>query len=389
MGWRRAFLALATNVEELFDDLTARLDRRLGTERLQIVAYRSFGTPTAVIVRGRVLEKRRITTATDHDSVWRNLANTYRRFTSDEIPGAHVRATLGSVSAETTSNKEGFFELTLLPDQVLNSGWTQVDLALLNPILPGSGPVHATAEVLIPPANADFGIISDIDDTVIKSDITNLLRMARLVFLGNARTRLPFPGVAAFYRALQAGRTSTINNPIFYVSSSPWNIYDLLCDFFALQGLPAGPMTLRDWGLNETEALPTDNRQHKHHAIRAIIERYPGQRWLLIGDSGQQDPEIYTALAQNYPGQILAIYIRNLDHRPGRTAEIAALQPLAHAAGTPLIFSAETLPLAEHAAAHGWIAAQSLAGVAANQQFDHTPASAIDTALNEDPTGKE
>ena len=73
------------------------------------------------------------------------------------------------------------------------------------PETPVSSQAHSPARVLIPSAGARLGVISDMDDTVLQSEITSFVRAARLMLLENARTRLPFPGVAAFYRALDAG----------------------------------------------------------------------------------------------------------------------------------------------------------------------------------------
>ena len=71
--------------------------------------------------------------------------------------------------------------------------------------------------------------------------------MAKLTLLHNAHTRLPFEGVAGFYQALQRGRDGEAYNPVFYVSNSPWNLYDLLEDFLDVHGIPRGPLLLRDW----------------------------------------------------------------------------------------------------------------------------------------------
>src|SRR5205085_9087259 len=88
--------------------------------------------------------------------------------------------------------------------------------------------------------SAAFGVISDLDDTVIQSRVANFLQAVRTVMLGNARTRLPFPGVAAFYDALEKGKDGKRSNPIFYVSSSPWNLHDLISEFIRLQEIPEG-----------------------------------------------------------------------------------------------------------------------------------------------------
>ncbi len=93
------------------DRLKYRLDRRSGDERIQIAAYRGYGTAEQLYLKGRVLEDKGIRTASDDDSIWDNLANMYRRFESDEIPGARVLARLGDVEQEVVANKEGFFEV--------------------------------------------------------------------------------------------------------------------------------------------------------------------------------------------------------------------------------------------------------------------------------------
>src|SRR4029450_12845404 len=109
--------------------------------------------------------------------------------------------------------------------------------------------VDGKGEIPIPPSTARFPRVSDIDDTVIQSRVSNFLQAARTVMLGNARTRLPFPGVAAFYQALRKGLTGDEKNPVFYVSSSPWNIYDVISEFMDLQKIPKGPLMLRDWDI--------------------------------------------------------------------------------------------------------------------------------------------
>src|SRR5690606_438380 len=108
---------------------------------------------------------------------------------------------------------------------------------------------------------------------------------ARGVLFGNVHTRIPFAGVGAFYRALHTGGGRM--NPLFYVSSSPWNLYDVLSEFLHLHEIPAGPMELRDWGLAGDEILPVGHRAHKRVAIDHILARYPELPFILVGDSGQ------------------------------------------------------------------------------------------------------
>ena len=224
-------------------------------------------------------------------------------------------------------------------------------------------------DVLVPPSDCDFGVISDIDDTVVRTQATNLLKMARITFLGNARTRLPFKGVAAFYQALQQGPAEDGRNPLFYVSSSPWNLYDLLVHFFELQGIPQGPLLLRDLGLDREKFIQTGHRHHKRAQIERLFLRYPDLAWILIGDSGQKDPEIYRDVVRRHPGRVLAIYIRDVSRRR-RDRAVRALGDAASDEGVPLHLVADTAEAAEHAAASGFITPGAVAAVRQDRDRD-------------------
>ena len=159
-------------------------------------------------------------------------------------------------------------------------------LRLLDPLRADQPDVRATGVARIPDAATTFGVISDLDDTVIQSRIANFLQAMRTVMLGNARTRLPFPGVAAFYQALERGGDGARQNPIFYVSSSPWNIYDVIAEFMELQRIPDGPICLRDWDIDLSALARGRHRAHKEPLIREILDAYPAAA--VHSDRGQQ-----------------------------------------------------------------------------------------------------
>ena len=389
-GWRDIMAQVASHVETHFDRLKQRLDLQLGQESLQVLAYRGYGSPERLWIRGRVLENNQVSPAADNDTIWDNLLNMYRRFATDEVAGARVLARFGDREQEFVTGEEGFFEAWLEPVQPLPPGqsWFPVEIELLEPSAPDRMPVKTTGQVLVPPSGVRYGVISDIDDTVVRTSATNLLLMARTVFLGSARTRLPFPGVAAFYRALHAGASGFAQNPLFYVSSSAWNLYDLLGDFFRLRDIPPGPILLRDWGLSEQELLPTGHRRYKLGVIRRIVDMYPDLPFILIGDSGQEDPEIYTELVSLYPNRILAVFIRNISREPERAEDIKALAQEVIAAGSTLILAENTLPLAEYAAEQGWIAPSALAEIEVEKEQDGTT-SQLEVMLGAEVPGEE
>lgn len=389
--WQEVIAPIAHDIEAHFDALKYRLGGRLGGEEpIKIIAYRGYGTSEQVVLTGRVLEDQGVGPVSDNDTLWTNLVNTYKRFESDEVPGARVQARFAGAEQVVVANEEGFFELRIAPADPLPADrlWHPVELELLDPQPEGYGPVHATGYALVPPPGARFGVISDIDDTVVQTDATNVLRMARTVFLGSARTRLPFKGVAAFYKALQAGTAGIAVNPLFYVSSSAWNLYDLLTEFFEIEGIPLGPLHLRDWGVSEKEILPITHRQYKLDAIRQILDRYPALPFLLIGDSGQEDPEIYHEIVHEDPNRILAVYIRNVSPGLERPDAIRALAEEVIAAGSTLILADNTLVAAQHAAAQGWIAPETLPSIEAEKEADEAPPSPLERLLGEEETAE-
>lgn len=327
------------------------------------VGYRSFGTSERILVLGRVLEDEGIGAADPAISRWRNLLSALKRIEADPLPFARVRARTGAEYFDLTADDEGFVSAWLAPRQALVDGWNSVELDLLDP--PHGTPATSVTQVLVPPKSAKFGVVSDMDDTVLQSEITSFLRAARLMLLENARTRLPFPGVAAFYRALHDA--SAAFNPIFYVSSSPWNLYDVIADFLEAQEIPPGPLLLRDWDMR---ASLVRNREYKTARIREIFATYPDLPFILVGDSGQEDPEIYSSVVHENQGRVLAVYIRNVSHAPERSEAIRALATEVRAAGSTLVLADDTLALARHAAAHGWIPGDRIPEIAGEKRAD-------------------
>ncbi len=357
MGWRRSVVTAGRAVEARFDLLKFRLKRRTGRlGPIEVLPYRGHGTSRNLFMKGRVLEGKGITRSSGSDSVGTNLRNMVRRFASDEIPFARVRARFAGHVLEAVADEEGFFdlcfELVASPDP--GTTWHPVEVELLWPA-EGAG-ARAIGSALIP-TGARFGVISDLDDTVVRSSVTNFSRMVRIAFLNNAHTRLPFEGVASFYRALQRGAGREFN-PIFYVSNGPWNLYDLLEDFLDVHELPAGPLFLRDWS-------PTTVRspaEHKLDIIRTLLAAYPTLPFVLIGDSGEKDPEIYRQAVRAHPGRIRAIYIREVTTK-GRDAAVHAIAREVRSLGAEMLLVPDTATAAEHAAQEGFIAPEALTDV--------------------------
>ena len=370
--WKNELTSLTRSMSMLVRGAARELAHSItGGSPYEIAAYRGHGTAERLYVHGRVLEGKGITPARQADSTWKNLVNTLKRLEADPLPFARVSARFGDFEQEIVADEEGFFGGWVptggaLPPDTL---WHPVELQLLGPLRPQDSQVRATSLAVVPPGDAAFGIISDLDDTVIQSHVTNFLRAARTLFLGNARTRLPFPGVAAFYQALHVGSGGS-RNPLYYVSSSPWNLFSLLTEFLDLQGVPIGPLMLRDWDLGRQLIASDSHQSHKGAIIREIVALHPTLPFILIGDSGQQDPEIYKAIVEEFPDRVLAVYIRNINRSPERVAAVNALAGQVRVARSTLVLADDTLAAARHAAEHGWITEESLASIGQDKQAD-------------------
>ena len=350
--------AAADRVRAAFDD-----------DPFEILAYRGYGNATRAHIYGRVIEKPNVSIATDADSTLRNLLNTYRRAESDPFAFADLKVKYGDVAIDCKTDDEGFFRGWIDAAEPKSGEWEKYEVELVD--RPGQAKkITGSGETLVPPASARFCVISDIDDTVIQSRVTSFLQAARTVMLGNARTRLPFPGVSGFYEALRKGVDGDEKNPIFYVSSSPWNIYDVIAEFMDLQKIPKGPLILRDWDINISALSSSRHGEHKGTAIRNLMKLYPEMPFILIGDTSQQDPEIYRGIVGEFPERVRAIYIRDVNRTAERKASVQKLADEVLDAGSVLVLADDTLGAARHAAENGWIHFDSIEQVDEEKRAD-------------------
>lgn len=320
--------------------------------RTLILPYRGYGNARTLVLPGRVLRDRLLRPSRPNERRWRNFATFVRMIESDEVPQARLRARFDGSEQHLRADREGYFRLEMAA-RGIEAGWHEVEVELAD-----DPAVHALGRVLVPSGKAQFGVVSDIDDTVVYSHVTRKLRMLLTIALSNAHTRKPFEGVGAFYRALHRGM-----NPFFYVSKSPWNLYVPLAEFLELQGLPEGPLFLRNLGLR----MPRD---HKCMAIEAILNAYPKLPFILIGDSGEKDPEIYREIVHRYPSRIRVIYIRSVNRDPKRVAAVEKLIAEVAKTGCQLVLAPDSEFAAAHAAAEGLIDASALRAVRAEKKAD-------------------
>lgn len=378
-SWKKAISSTlhksTLNIEEKFDQLKNSLFERLNPNKpLYIQTYRSFGNKNSIIVRGRVLYGRPVEDPSDRDSVWKNIHRSFMRFESDEVPNVPLTITFENKTLETTSDEEGYFDVTIDINHMIKPGWKNATISIRADDDSGiEDDITAQCPVNIPSDKAGHGIISDIDDTVLVTGATSFVKMAQITFLQNATMRMPFEGVAAFYRALTQGKDKSFSNPIFYVSSSPWNIYDLLTNFLTIQNIPMGPLMLRDLGIDQQKFIKSAHSNHKLMQIERILATYPELPFILIGDSGQHDPEIYQQAIHDFPDRIAAIYIRDVtpeNKKDSRDMNVVEIAESTTKKGVPMLLVPDTLAAAEHAVQQGYISDDSIKDIRTDKTLD-------------------
>lgn len=338
----------------LYQRVKLRTESRLGIlDRVEIVPFRGFGNGREFRLEGRLLESKGISQPDDDSTLLENVANTIRRFDSDEIPGATLRATFRGRRYEATTDHEGYFAFRFDGDGASRPGWHTARLELRESVTGQEG-VEAKGVMLLPSTRSEFAVVSDLDDTVVQTGAFDRLTMIRVVMSNNARTRTPFPGVSRLYRELEKGPNGRARNPVFYVSRSGWNLYDLFERFLDTHDLPTGPVLLRDLTSFGAPSEVVSHHQHKVRRIEQILSTYPSLPLVLIGDSGQDDPETYEAIAKKYPSRIRAVYLRDVTGG-ARDREVVALVRRIERRGIPALATEDTLALAVHAADAGLI----------------------------------
>lgn len=288
---------------------------------LQIIAFHSYGSNSHFFARGRALEDESIDLM--RKNIFSMVINTYKTFETDEIKNTKLNLKLPNnkiLKAVTDNNGYYKFDTSLedLKSLTNEEGWLQFELSYddvnINRTIQNQN--RFPGEMLIPSKKAVFGVASDIDDTILHTGVVSTLKW-RVIYntvFKNVKRRLPLEGAAEFYHLLHQGITGDNANPIFYVSHSPWNLYRYLEFFLKQNNFPKGPILLRSFSdfLNRKRLK---DKPQKQKEIVNLLKTYPDLPFILIGDSGEKDIDIYIEIAKAFPKRILAIYLRSVKHK--------------------------------------------------------------------------
>lgn len=325
---------------------------------LQIIVFQTYGTSNHLYLRGRAIEDESINI--EQRGAFKLLFNAWKRFETDEIKNTELRVKIGhdKYFYIKTDNK-GYFLLDKkvegLSSYANAEGWVNLEFSFNEKQLTRAIQYENrfTGDMLIPSNKASFGIISDIDDTILHTGLTSVLKW-RVLFntlLTSAGKRLPLEGAPEFYHLLHQGKTGQEANPMFYVSHSPWNLYRYLEFFLKTNNFPKGPIILRSFP-RPFSKKPKGEKPQKQKEIVNILKTYPNLKFILIGDIGQHDPDIYMEVAEAYPDRILAIYLRSVNHKKKM---LRVFELYKDYKTIPILLVENNEQVIGHARAHGYI----------------------------------
>jgi phosphatidate phosphatase APP1 len=273
--------------------------------RTHIRVYRGFGGAEQLEIFGHVLNWGPLPATKYRRFALFNMLALLRLFLVKPRARAAVKLVWEGVAVEGITEKDGFFHLQWKPLVMPVPGAYHLEVSITNV---ESSPVTTAKGVVFIPQRSRFGCVSDIDDTFLVSHSATIFKRLYVLFTRNSHTRKPFEGVANHYRLL-----SGTGNPFFYVSSSEWNLYDFIFEFARYYELPLGIYLLSQ--IKQLHQLfKTGQQKHatKFTRISRILKNYPHMRFVLLGDDTQEDPNIYKALTEHFPSQIIAVYLRHV-----------------------------------------------------------------------------
>lgn len=269
----------------------SKIKRRIGKlDTVKVEPLYAFGNEKIILFKARVVESYKQSKPAPGKTYLHNILAALRRYAGSSVPETNVKVTYNGQTKTLESDAEGIISCSFENsfDKAPDEDRICFSLTPEEGIKPEREKI--CIDVFRYPSDHDLGIISDIDDTVLISHATRIGKKLWLSVSKNAYTRRPFPGVSNFYEALTHGG----ENPVFYVSSSDWNLFDMIRDFLNYRNIPPGPLLLKDLHVDLRNIWKSGggNHDHKLEKVEMLMDLYPGMKFILIGDSGQHDPEL-------------------------------------------------------------------------------------------------
>ena len=303
--------------------------------------YKGFGNETSCVIYGHAFSLAPFQRKTFRNFFIFNSIALLRMFMVKPMKNAKIKLQWEDEVFETFTQKDGFFRFEWKHTAELKSSVLPVKAFLMKKH--SDTVVSASCESeIIRPSPTSFAFISDIDDTFLISHSSNLRKRLFVLLTENARSRRPFDGAVKHYRLLHGiDDTDKSDNAFFYVSSSEWNLYNYIREFVKEYKLPEGIFLLNQIKtFSKLFATGQSNHNGKFTRIVRIIEAYPQQKFVLLGDDSQKDIDIYSSVAEHFPQNVYSIYIRRV--RAAEKTHVREKQPAIEKAGIHFCYFAHS-----------------------------------------------
>lgn len=223
----------------------------------------------------------------------------WRSFVGIPVGYATVTVHVGETTHQLVADRGGVVDAKIPVD--LEPGWQNFMISV-----EGQEPVEAGAFIVA--KETTFGVVSDVDDTVMVTALPRPFIAFWNSFVLDEHARLPVPGMAVLLDQLLRQHPGA---PMVYLSTGAWNVAPTLWRFLGRHLFPAGSMLLTDWGPTH-ERWFRSGREHKLTNLRRLATEFPDVKWLLIGDDGQHDESIYSQFMDEHPDSVAGVAIRRL-----------------------------------------------------------------------------
>jgi phosphatidate phosphatase APP1 len=296
---------LLARLEDRFHARREAWARRHGRIPL-IIPFAGYGDPTWSRVLCRVLLQKPVpvasvppTRADRRRAKRRDRLRGWRNFVSVPLANAMVSITIDGSTTQVRADRGGVVD-TVIPVS-LDPGWHVSTIET-----PGAVAVEAPTQIISP--DVRFGVVSDVDDTVMVTALPRPFLAAWNTFVLDEHARIPTPGMAVL---MERVITRNPGSPVIYLSTGAWNVAPTLTRFLSRNLYPAGALLLTDWGPTHDRWF-RNGQEHKRDNLRRLAEEFPNISWLLIGDDGQHDEDVYREFSIERPGHVAVVAIRQL-----------------------------------------------------------------------------
>ena len=281
-----------------------------------VKVYNGYGNRDRAIIYGHVFLLSPLSRKKFRQNWITNFFALLRLFMVKTARNAKVSFNWNGEVHHATVAGDGFFKFEWNPGSDFTPGWHPVEVVLEELFGRKNSGITGKGLVFIPDEH-QYACISDIDDTFLISHSSNLRRRLYVLLTENAHSRKPFEGVVHHYQLLsKAASTINVPNPFFYVSSSEWNLYNYISEFSRKNELPQGIYLLGQLKtFKQVFKTGQNNHSTKFMRIARIIEAFPMQHFILLGDDSQMDPAIYLSIVQHFPDQIKYVYLRHVSKK--------------------------------------------------------------------------